>query len=312
MGHKALFSSTPVSATSSPIVYINRHSGKEETEKVFGEWAVRHVYETRRGNAALHILWKRALASGVYGRLMDRAASAEKIAPFIERYGLDMSQFEAPAGGYATFNDFFYRKLKPGARPLAPGATTAVFPADGRHLGFQDVSKAPAIYAKGQSFDLAALLGDADLAKKYEHGSLVCSRLCPVDYHRFHFPAAGTPTAPRLINGFLYSVNPIALRRKLAYLWQNKRKVVTLRTETFGDVLLIPIGATNVGGIVETYTPGKPLAKGDEMGYFRFGGSFVATLFLPGKIRLADDLIAATASGKELYARMGSALGEAL
>lgn len=301
-----------MSVTGSPIVYINRHSGREETETVFGEWAVRHVYETRRGNVALHLLWKRALASAVYGRIMDRPSSAKRIAPFVERYGLDMSQFEIPSGGYPTFNEFFYRRLRPGARTLFPGEGVATLPADGRHLGFQDLSKVSKVYAKGQSFDLATFLGDAALAAKYAGGAMVCSRLCPVDYHRFHFPVAGTPGVARRIDGFLYSVNPIALRRSLSFLWRNKREIVTLRTERFGDVLLVPVGATNVGGIVETYAPGAPVAKGDEMGYFRFGGSFVATVFEPGKIRLAADLLEATAQGKELYARMGSPLGEAL
>ena len=147
-----------------------------------------------------------------------------------------------------------------------------MFPADGRHLGFQDAAETPSIYAKGQTFDLAALLGDAALAvRKYRHGAIVCSRLCPVDYHRFHFPVAGTPSAGRLINGFLYSVGPFALAPPEDRLpWQNKRKVVTLRTEKFGDVLLVPVGATMVGGIVETFTPGAPVEKSAEMGYFRF------------------------------------------
>lgn len=299
-------------SASPPIVYINRHTGREETEEIFGEGALRWVYETKLGRLSLAAMVRRAWFSGIYGWNADRSASAAKVAPFIKRYRLDTAEFADAPDSYATFNDFFYRKLKPGARPIAGGEDTVVLPADGRHIGFQDASETPHVYAKGQAFDLATLLGDAALAEKYRHGALVCSRLCPVDYHRFHFPAAGTPSAPRLINGFLYSVNPIALRRNLAYLWENKRKVVTLRTARFGDVLLVPVGATNVGGIVETYAPGAAIAKGDEMGHFRFGGSFIVTLFEPGRVRLADDLVAATKSGKELYARMGTPLGEAI
>lgn len=299
-------------SASPPIIYLNRHTGREETEEIFGEGALRWVYETKLGRLSLAAMIRRAWFSGIYGWNADRAASAARVAPFIARYRLDTAEFAAPVDSYATFNDFFYRKLKPGARPLAGGETTAVLPADGRHIGFQDAAETPVVYAKGQAFDLAALLGDAALAEKYRHGALVCSRLCPVDYHRYHFPVAGTPSAPNLINGFLYSVNPIALRRNLAYLWENKRKVVRLKTERFGEVLLIPVGATNVGGIVETYTPDAPLAKGDEMGYFRFGGSYIITLFEPGKIKLAEDLVAATKSGKELYAKVGTPLGEAI
>jgi len=112
-----------------------------------------------------------------------------------------------------------------------------------------------------------------------------------------------------LTNGWLYSVNPIALRRNVAYLWENKRQRVTLDAGPFGLVTIIAIGATNVGTIIETYRPGAAVAKGDEKGYFRFGGSYIATLFEPGRIRLEDDLIQAGETGIELYAKVGSPLG---
>lgn len=132
------------------------------------------------------------------------------------------------------------------------------------------------------------------------------SRLCPVDYHRFHFPAAGVPGAPRLINGPLYSVSPIALRRNVAYLWQNKRMLTQLETPDLGRVLLLEIGATNVGSIVETFEPGKPVTKGAEKGHFRFGGSSMVTIFERGRVKLAEDLIEQTARSRELYAHIGS------
>jgi phosphatidylserine decarboxylase len=138
---------------------------------------------------------------------------------------------------------------------------------------------------------------------------LVCSRLCPVDYHRFHFPVSGIPTQPTLINGSLFSVNPYALRRDVSYLWQNKRQRVSIDAGPFGLVTIVAIGATNVGTIIETYSPNSPVTKGEEKGYFRFGGSFIATLFEPNRIRLEDDLIAAGETQQELYAKMGSRLG---
>ena len=109
-----------------------------------------------------------------------------------------------------------------------------------------------------------------------------------------------------LINGWLGSVNPIALRRHLGWLWENKRQRVTLDAGPFGKVTLVAVGATNVGGIVETYKAGQLLTKGAERGYFRFGGSWVATLFEPGKVVLCEDLTAATAEGVELLARFGT------
>jgi phosphatidylserine decarboxylase len=237
---------------------------------------------------------------------MSRPATRDKILPFIEKFHVDVSEFAQPPESFTSFNDFFVRKLKPGARPLDPDPNAVVFGADGRHLGFPDASQAEGVFVKGQKWDMAALLGDAELARTYARGTLVLSRLCPVDYHRFHFPADGTPGVPRLINGSLWSVNPIALRRKLAYLWENKRMVTILETPHLGRVLLLEIGATNVGSINETFSPGQAVKRGDEKGFFAFGGSATATIFEPGRVKLADDLVENTRQGRELYARMGS------
>jgi phosphatidylserine decarboxylase len=241
---------------------------------------------------------------------MDRPSSARRVEPFVKAFGLDPSEFADPdLKSYRTFNDFFYRKLKSSARPLDPRPEMAVLPADGRHLGFPDASRVKGIFAKGQTFDIPALVADRALGERYARGTVVCSRLCPVDYHRFHFPVAGVPGEPVLAKGQLYSVNPIALRRSAAYLWQNKRQRVTIDAGPFGLVTMVSVGATNVGTIIETYKPGQAVAKGDEKGYFRFGGSFVATIFEPGRIKLEDDLIHAGETAVEVYAKVGSPLG---
>ena len=133
-----------------------------------------------------------------------------------------------------------------------------------------------------------------------------------MDYHRFHFPVAGTPGASRLINGWLYSVSPIALRRNLNYLWENRRMLTILPTEKFGTVLLLEIGATNVGSIKQSFVPGRAVAKGDEKGFFAFGGSCVITLFQAGRIRFDADIVTQSEQHLETYARMGDRLGEAL
>jgi phosphatidylserine decarboxylase len=242
---------------------------------------------------------------------MNMRASANKVLPFIVEYDLDVDEFAKSQFTFKSFNDFFYRALKPGARPVAEGDRVAVLPADGRHLALQNVDAAAGFYVKGQRFDLTAFLGDAELAKKFAGGSMLISRLCPVDYHRFHFPVAGTPGEPRLINGFLYSVSPIALRRKLDYFWQNKRMVTLVESPVFGQVAVCEIGATMVGSIFQSFLPGRAVAKGEEKGLFKFGGSCVITLFQPGKIKFDADLVRHGAEGLEVYARMGERLGVA-
>ena len=135
------------------------------------------------------------------------------------------------------------------------------------------------------------------------------SRLCPLDYHRFHFPVSGTPRQTRLINGPLFSVSPIALGQNLSYLWQNKRTITEIQTETLGTVLMLEIGATCVGSIHQTYQPDTAIEKGAEKGYFAFGGSSTITLFEPGKVQLAADLLGNSAQQIETYARMGDNMG---
>jgi phosphatidylserine decarboxylase len=107
----------------------------------------------------------------------------------------------------------------------------------------------------------------------------------------------------------LFSVNPIALRQKLSYLWTNQRTVTELRSEAFGTVLCLEIGATCVGTIVQTYQTGAAVPKGGEKGYFAFGGSSTLTIFEPGVVVLESDLVNHSANQTELYARIGSRMG---
>jgi phosphatidylserine decarboxylase len=294
-----------------PIRYYHRYKRTTETEQVYGEKWLRWAYETRPGRLAVRFFARRAWFSKWYGWKMNKRVSALQIIPFIAKYDIDVDEFAKSAFDYKTFNDFFYRALKPEVRPIAPGENVAVFPADGRHLAFPDVEAAEGFYVKGAKFTLAELLGDPALAEQFAGGAMVISRLCPVDYHRFHFPVDGTPGEPRPIKGWLYSVSPVALRLYLRYLVENKRVVTQIESPQFGTVVMVEVGATNVGAIRQSYMPGRPVAKGDEKGLFAFGGSCVITLFLAGRIRFDADVIAQSAQCLETYAHMGDRLGEA-
>jgi phosphatidylserine decarboxylase len=291
-----------------PIKYRNRETGEIEVEKVYGEGFLKWAYGNPLGKIALHSFVKKPFFSKWYGKRMDAPATTSKIAPFLETYGLDPSDFEKTPDQFTSFNDFFYRKLKPEARPIAD--SPVVLPADGRHFGFQKASSIESVFVKGQRFDLPSLLGSEELAARYQDGPLILSRLCPVDYHRFHFPCEGTPGETRVLNGPLFSVSPIALRKNLSYLWENKRTLTKLDTPDLGTVICMEIGATCVGSIQQTFQAGKPVRKGDEKGYFAFGGSSTLLLFEPGKVTLSDDLATAGSEAIELYAKMGTPAGQ--
>lgn len=292
-----------------PIQFLNRHTGRIETEQVFGEGWLRFAYGNPAGRLSVWLLARRAIFSQWFGRRMNKPASALRILPFITQYNLDVEEFAKSPFDYKTFNDFFYRALKPGARPIAGGDDVAVFPADGRHLVFPDVEAADGFYVKGAKFTVGELLADAALAARFAGGAMVISRLCPVDYHRFHFPVAGVPVEARRVDGWLYSVSPIALRRRIRYLVENKREVTVVDGLSFGAVAMIEVGATNVGSIRQSFIPGRAVAKGEEKGLFAFGGSCVITLFARGTIRFDEDLVAQSREHRETYARMGERLG---
>jgi phosphatidylserine decarboxylase len=300
-----------------PIRYYNRYTQRVETENVFGEGWLRFAYDNPAGRFFVWALARRAMFSRLYGTKMNNPVSALRIVPFIAKYGIDVDEFAKSPFDYKTFNEFFFRALKPGVRPIAAGEKVAVFPADGRHLAFPDVTTAPGFYVKGATFTLAEMLGEADLpenkrtlAHAFERGPMLISRLCPVDYHRFHFAVSGTPEESRAIDGWLYSVSPVALRRNLRYLVANKRVITVIESPQFGKVAMVEVGATNVGSIRETYVAGRPMTKGDEKGMFAFGGSCVVTIFQRGRITFDADIVAQSAQHLETYAKMGDRLGE--
>ena len=301
-----------------PLRYYDRYTRELKTEQIYGEGWLRFAYENPAGRFFVWLLAKRAWFSQWYGRKMSKKVSALEIIPFITKYGLDVDEFAKSPFDFKTFNEFFYRALKPAARPIAPGENVAVFPADGRHLVFPNVETVDGFYVKGMKFTLAQLFGEDALpvdqqvlAKQFAGGAMLISRLCPVDYHRFHFAVGGTPGPARLINGWLYSVSPVALRRNLGYLVENKREVTITASTVFGDVAMLEVGATNVGSIVQSYILGRDVAKGDEKGLFAFGGSCVITVFQPGRIAFDADVVEQSARWIETYARMGDRLGVA-
>ena len=295
---------------------IDRATGQRFKEQVYGGNALQLLYGSHTlarwmGRPLSHFVSRLNLCSSIYGWWQRQRWTASKVQPFIDAYGVDATEFLDPIESFKSFNDFFIRKLKAESRPIAPGNKTAIIPADGRYYFYAELDSAQLLDVKGRRLDLIALLGDAQLAARYTKGSVVMARLCPSDYHRFHFPIACVPSTSRLINGPLYSVNPIAVRQNLNIMTQNKRKLSTLTSDLFGEVLCIEVGATNVGSIHETYQPKQPVRRGDEKGYFSFGGSAMIILFPPGKITIDGDLLAATQAGLEVRCLFGQSMGQA-
>ena len=290
------------------ITYINRKTGKLITENPPGEGLLKFLYYHPLGELALRLVVKRKLISSLYGRIKDSRKSTKDIAQFVADLGIDMSEAEKPIHAFTSFNDFFYRKLKPEARPIGEHL---VSPADAKLLAFKNAEAVGEFFVKGERFTLAKFLQNEELAEKHKNSALLIFRLAPNDYHRYHFPYAGTTSKSTKIKGRYFSVSPYALAPNFTRVFcENKRDYMTLTTANKGDILLSPVGATMVGTIIETYTPNTLVEKGDEMGYFAFGGSTVVMLVDSQHFTIDADLLKNTKNGIETAVVMGEKIGK--
>lgn len=285
-----------------PIKYIDRETQEVKTEKVYGEQWLNWLYHNPVGEASLWLIAKRKIVTSVYGDAMNKASSADKIEPFVKEYNVDLSI--AQKQNFSSFNDFFTRQLKPESRPINQDSLVVISPADGKILAYSNINNSD-FYIKGFRFNVDSFLNNATLSNKYKNGAMIVFRLAPPDYHRYHFPVSGvTGTSNAKIDGDYYSVNPLALRKKAEIFWLNKREYGVIKTPQFGDVVMVEVGATMVGSMIQTYT-GTTVKKGQEKGYFKFGGSTVVLIFEKDKINIDNDLLLNTATGLETTIKMG-------
>jgi len=247
------------------------------------------------------------------GLKFDDPRSKRNIEPFIRFHHLEahMSEVLEPVQNFKTFNDFFYRRLKPDARTLGhPGDDrVAVSVADCRMTCFQTISDAQKFWIKGRQFTIARLLNDPALARKYDGGSLAIFRLAPQDYHRYHIPVRGILSDPVSIDGEYFTVNPMSIRSHLDVYGENKRVISTIESNEFGTVAYCSIGAMMVGSIVLTTQGGQQVERMDEHGYFAFGGSTIVVLFEPNSIQFDEDLLRSSKEQIETLVRVGMRVG---
>ncbi len=217
---------------------------------------------------------------------------------YIRVFGIDMTQFVVAPQGWPTFNAFFTREVRPGARPVAPAADALVSPVDGRVIEAGAIRAGRLLQAKGIDYSLADLLGGDPAWRTYDGGAYVTLYLHPRDYHRIHTPCAGEVVRFRTVPGDLWTVSPAGVRQVPGLFARNERWITFLRT-AFGEVAVVKVGATIVGRIRVVYHSGQshrrhgapqaetlalpyPLAAGAELGRFELG-STVILLTRPGE-----------------------------
>ncbi|HSV21197.1 MAG TPA: archaetidylserine decarboxylase [Casimicrobiaceae bacterium] len=241
-----------------------------------------------------YIMPKQAMTT-LAGKIASRRGgrmTTTLIDAFVAHYGVDMSEAANPdTAAYATFNDFFTRALKPGARPLAE--TPWICPVDGAISQFGTTDRDRILQAKGHHYAIAALLGgDERLAEQFEHGSFATLYLSPRDYHRVHMPCAGRLRRMIYVPGSLFSVNAVTARGVPRLFARNERVVCVFEGDR-GAFVMTLVGATIVGsvatvwhGTVNSQRSGQlrewlyaddqvVLGKGEEMGRFLLGSTVV-------------------------------------
>ncbi len=296
-----------------PIRFVELDSGVVQEELVYGGKWIKRLYGTFLGRV-LSALIAAPPFSRLYGWLQDRPKSKGKVKPFIEQFDINMNDFLPEEGRtaedpYSTFNTFFTRRVTDTARPFAQ-AEQFPAPCDARYFAYAALNDDVSVPVKGSCFKASALLNHADWNGVFDNGPGFIARLCPVDYHRFHFPDAGRILDSWRISGALHSVNPWALAFREDIFMINEREVTILDTEHFGKLAYVEVGATCVGKIQQTHHE-ETFERGDEKGMFLFGGSTIIVLGEPGKWAVDERILDHTNEGVEAYLKMGQSLGRA-
>ncbi len=287
----------------SPILIWNRREKKEEVEAVYGDAFVRWLYGTSTGQFLVEHLFPKVRLSRLYGAFQASSFSAYKVESFVKRFKIHHEEFEG--WPFRSFNDFFIREFKLGVRPFIQDPQQMPAFAEARYFAFDRVSEKQVFPIKGSALSAEALLGDVKKAKPFLGGAVLIARLCPTDYHRFHFPDSGRIIESYRVHGPLHSVNPMALAYKNEILSTNERQISILETQSFGRLAYIEIGALCVGKIVQLHPQDKEFSRGDVKGYFLFGGSTVVLLGEPGAWAPDSDLLEQTAQNRETLVRLG-------
>ncbi|KAI0090523.1 phosphatidylserine decarboxylase-domain-containing protein [Irpex rosettiformis] len=252
------------------------------------------------------------------GRNYDSPSSVKSIPSFIDTYAIQTDELLEPdISKYSTFNEFFHRKLKDGARPVQneEDPKQVCSAVDCRLTLFESVSLAKQFWIKGNNFDIPTLLGvspDSDTAAQFSEASIAVFRLAPADYHRFHSPLDLTLSSFTDIPGQYYTVNPQAVNESgFDVFTANKRSILyATHTPTGTPIAYVAIGAMLVGSVIWTKKEGDIVTRGEELGYFAYGGSTVVVLFPKGFIGFDEDLMENSKRPIETLMKVGYSLGK--
>ncbi len=266
--------------------------------------AVRFLYGSALGRALLKPLTARSV-SRFCGKLLDTGASKVLIPLFIRKAGIDTDDYDL--SDIKSFNDFFRRPLKPGRRSVDPDPAALVAPCDGLLTAYA-ITEGTVLPVKQSSYTVASLLRDEALAEEFDGGLCLVYRLCVDNFHRYCWFDGGVKSESAFIPGVLHTVRPAALAKVPVFV-ENCREYCAVDTVSFGKAVQMEVGAMLVGRIENHLTGPGPVSRGEEKGWFSYGGSTVIVLLKKNAAVLREDVIKASARGEETPVRMGEAVG---
>ena len=282
-------------------IYDRRTDSYEEIEQ-FGAGKLDFLYNNPVGRILLGIAVS-PFVSNIYAKKNSRKSSVKKIPGFIADHKIDMSDYIDKE--YQSFNDFFIRELKPGKRPVDMTGEALIAPCDSKLLVYE-IGKDTSMRIKGRTYTVDEILDDAENAKEFAGGVALVFRLTVDDYHRFSYPDRGCVISRRMIKGKLHTVSPVSKDHKIFV--ENTRQVNMLKTENFGNVAYIEVGAMLVGRIVDNGV--DVFERGQEKGHFEPGGSTI--VILVNNVKIDKDILEQSESGIETKVRLGERIGRAL
>ena len=267
---------------------------------------LRFLYHTSFGRLVLKPLSSRTV-SKLCGRFLDSGASKPLIAPFVKKHKIDLNDYQCD--GFKCFNDFFTRKIKEGLRPIDYDPGALISPCDGL-LSVYNITDGTVIPVKQSCYTVSSLLAGDAAANEYQDGLCLVFRLCVDHYHRYCHIDDGEVLKSAFISGRLHTVRPIALAEVPVFI-ENCREYTVIRTENFGEIAQIEVGAMLVGKI-KNHRGDVNVQRGEEKGMFLYGGSTVILLLPHGKATLSSKLLNAMESGEEIPVKMGERIGQAI
>lgn len=266
---------------------------------------IRFLYSSHIGGTVLSILTCPKISKAA-GKFLDTPVSTLLIDPFIKQNQLTLT--DCVPKRYDSFNDFFTRRLRNGCRPVDVTPSHLISPCDGK-LTVIPITEGQTFEIKHITYDLTTLLRDRSLADEYTGGTALLFRLSVNDYHRYCYIDDANKDVNHFLPGVLHTVNPNAAESLPIYA-ENSRCYCQMQTENFGPVLQMEIGALLVGKIRNLHNR-REVSRGQEKGYFEYGGSSILLLFREDTILIDADILQNTADGYETEVHLGERIGQA-